>query len=201
MGIKMAFGLLCIGLWPCMAVWAADDAGVSPTKPAPLMGEGDGQAEGQGVVSAAPTAAEAQAAFRAAREAYRAVAEGAPVALEGEVEELVTPTTVFVPGGEPKQVRLEDIKLVVDVENATLRQVVQSVVGQAAQHTGPWRVKWRLKPENMGLLEEQVNLTAEAPFGTFFALLAERVKNLTGTQLYVTVFSAARVILVTDTFY
>ncbi len=191
--MKIVISVLCIGFIPCAAAFAE---AISPSL-APL----NAQQNGQGIVAAAPTAAEAEAAFRAAREAYRTVAEGSPVPIEGELEDAVTPTTVFVPGGEPKQIHLEDIKLVVDVENATLRQVVQDVVGQAAQHTGPWRVKWRLKPENMTLLDEQVNLTAEAPFGAFFALLAERVKNLTGTQLFVTVFGASRVILVTDTFY
>lgn len=191
--MNMALRVLCIGFIPCAAAFAQN---VSPS--APIL---NAQQNGQGIVSAAPTAAEAEAAFRAAREAYRVVAEGSPIMAPEDVEEVVTPTTVFIPGGEPKQIHLEDIKLVVDVENATLRQVVQDVVGQAAQHTGPWRVKWRLKPENMGLLDEQVNLTAEAPFGAFFALLAERVKNLTGTQLFVTVFGSSRVILVTDTFY
>jgi hypothetical protein len=157
-------------------------------------------AASSGVVSAAPTAAEAEAAFQAARQAYRAVAEGAPSAAPGEVEQIVTPTT-FVPGGRPENTPLENIVLVLDVENATLRQVVQEVVTQAAQYSGPWRVKWRLKPENMGLLDEKVNLTAEAPFGEFFGLLTERVKNLTGTQLFVTVFGGARVILVADTYY
>jgi hypothetical protein len=196
--MKIAFSALCIGFVPCAAAFAEV---VSPST-APEVGiETNAQSNGQGIIAAAPTAAEAEAAFRAAREAYRTVAEGTPVPVAGEIEEHITPTTVFVPGGEPKQVQLEDIKLVVDVENATLRQVVQDVVGQAAQHTGPWRVKWRLKPENMTLLDEQVNLTAEAPFGAFFAMLAERVKNLTGTQLFVTVFGSSRVILVTDTFY
>lgn len=158
-------------------------------------------AASSGVVSAAPTAAEAEAAFQAARQAYRAVAEGAPSVVPGELEQVVTPTTTFVPGGRPENTPLENIVLVLDVENATLRQVVQEVVTQAAHYSGPWRVKWRLKPENMGLLDEKVNLTAEAPFGEFFGLLTERVKNLTGTQLFVTVFGGARVILVADTYY
>ena len=196
--MKMGICALCIGVFsvwvPLLGVWAVPNS-VSNTDVVPIV------TENKGIVSAAPTEAEAEAAFRAAREAYRAVAEGAPLSAASDVEEHVTPTTVFVSGGEPKQVRLEDIKLVLDVENQTLRSVVQNVVAQAAEYTGPWRVKWRLKPENMGLLDEQVNLTAEAPFGEFFALLAERVKNLTGVQLFVTVFSSARVILVTDTFY
>jgi len=186
--VQYAFLMLVAAVLP-VAAWAAPapaDAVIGPA---------------QGLVSAAPTVAEAEAAFQAAREAYRAVAAGSPTPQPGELEEVVTPTTVVVPGGRPENVPLEEIKLVIDVENATLRQVVMDVVAQAAHYSGPWRVKWRLKPENLDLLDEQVNLTAEAPFGEFFGLLSERVKNLTGTQLFVTVFGGARVILVADTYY
>ena len=191
---------LGLGLCPWAGVWAAMSSAAADGAPN-LAGDPLALPTDRGLVVAAPSAAEAQAAFRAARAAYRAVAEGVPPLDETDLEEAVTPTTVFVPGGAPQAVRLEDVKLVMDVENTSLRQVVQAVVQQAAEHTGPWRVKWRLKPENIGLLDEQVNLTAEATFADFFALLAERVKNLTGTQIYVTAFSAARVILVTDTYY
>jgi hypothetical protein len=83
----------------------------------------------------------------------------------------------------------------------TLREVMTNIVTQAATYTGPWTVKWRLKPENMDLLDERVNLTAEDNFGEFCNLLVERIKNMTGTQLYVTAFSGTRVLLVTDTYY
>jgi len=156
---------------------------------------------GQGMIRAAPTAAEAEAAFQGAREAYRSVPQGVPSHRVGDVEDVVTPTEVSVAGGSPHNVPLENIRLVVDVDNATLRQIVTDVVSQAAHYSGPWRVKWRLKPENLGLLDERVNLNAEAPLGEFFGFLSERVKNLTGTQLFVTVFAGSRVILLSDTYY
>lgn len=154
-----------------------------------------------GTVAAAPTAAEAEAAFHAAQQAYRAVSAGGPAQAEGDIEQAVTPTMIMVPGGQSDVTRLEEVKLVIDAENVTLRQVVGDVVRQAAEHTGPWMVKWRLKPENMALMDERVNLTAESTFSDFFALLAERVKNMTGTQLFITVFSGSRIILVADTYY
>ena len=70
-----------------------------------------------------------------------------------------------------------------------------------AQYSGPWTVKWRLKPENMDLMDERVNLTAESSFGEFVNLLSEPIRNMTGVQLYVNVFQGARMVLVTDTFY
>ena len=184
--------LFVIALLPAeVAAWAEE-----------AMPTNGGVAISNGTVSAAPIAQEAEAAFRAARESYRAIAAGGPTAVHGDIDESISPTTQMIPGGRAdKDLELERINLMVDVENATLRAVVADVVKQAAQHTGPWTVKWRLNNDNANLMDERVNLTAEAPLGEFFALLAEKVKNLTGTQLFVTVFSGTRVILITDTYY
>lgn len=180
------------------AVTADGMVGVAPQKPdTPLP-------------LSVPTEAEAEAAFKAAQERYKAMAAGAGVSgsevvsgTVGEYEVAVfsDPDKQFMPGGEPRNVPLDDIRLVMDVEDMSLREVVNQVVSQAADYTGSWTVKWRLKPENIKLPEERVNLTAEAKFGDFVSLLAERVRNLTGTQLYITAFAEARVILVTDTYY
>lgn len=158
-----------------------------------------GDASESGVVAAAPTQAQADAAFAAARKSFMAVAEGTSSEKAGDVEDVVPTDRVSGKGND--KVALEDIKLVLDVEDVTLREVVTRIVAQAAKYTGPWTVKWRLKPENMDLMDERVNLTVEAPFGEFCKLLTERVKNMTGTQLYVTAFKGAREILVTDTYY
>ena len=91
------------------------------------------------------------------------------------------------------------VRLAVDVENITLRNLVQDIVTQAAEHTGPWKVKWRLKPENTSLLSERVNLIAEGTFNDFTYHLGQRVKNMSGIQLFFTNFDAARVIIVSDT--
>ena len=116
----------------------------------------------------------------------------------------VSGTAQLVPSPEmpmPANVALEDVRLVLDVNEASLRQVMLEIVQQMTAYTGPWTVKWRLKPENMSLLDERVNLTVESNFGEFCNLLTERVKNMTGVQLFVTAFTGARVILITDTYY
>lgn len=156
---------------------------------------------GTNTVVAAPTAAEAEAAFRAAREGLLAVASGGA---DVPVSAVMTSPTVVedrVAGGEPRNVSLEKIQVVLDVNDTTLRDVMAKIVEQAATYTGPWTVKWRLSPENAALMDERVNLTAEADFGAFCDLLVERVKNMTGTQLFVTAFAGTRVLLVTDTYY
>lgn len=156
---------------------------------------------GQGTVAAAPTSAEAERAYEEARKAFAEVSGTAGPARSGDMDMPVSATDQVSGAGTRDNVALENIRLVMDVENVTLRQVVTRIVEQAAKHTGPWTVKWRLKPENTALLDERVNLTAEAPFGEFCSLLTERVKNMTGTQLYITAFHASRIILVTDTYY
>lgn len=152
-------------------------------------------------VVAAPTAAEAEAAFRAAREGLLAVASGSADVSVSAVTTSATTVEDRVAGGEPRNVALEKIQVVLDVSNVTLRDVMTQIVQQAANYTGPWTVKWRLSPENAGVMTERVNLTAEADFGSFCDLLTERVKNMTGTQLFVTAFAGTRVLLVTDTYY
>lgn len=152
--------------------------------------------------------AEADADFAAAQARYKAMAAGTvsdssllPRGGQYEVAVFSDPDKQFHPGGMSQNVALDSIKLVVDVENESLRDIVNDVVGQAAEHTGEWTVKWRLKPENTDLPDERVNLTAEAPFGQFVNLLSERVRNLTGVQLYMTAYAESRVILITDTYY
>lgn len=156
---------------------------------------------------AQPSEAEAEAAFAKAQEQFKAMAAtgNEAAATEGGSEYKVAvfsdPDRQFHSGGTPENVALENVKLVIDVEDVTLREVVNQVVGQAAEYTGSWTVKWRLKPENSAIADERVNLTAQAGFEDFVGLLTEKVRNLTGVQLFMTAYNEARVILITDTYY
>lgn len=184
--------LLALTVMAATPVWAAD-AEVSATATT---------LEGKGTVAVAPTQAEAEAAFRAARRGFMAVAHGGADHREGDIDDAADGSVSdAVAGGQPENVALEDIRVVMDLENVTLREVMVAIAKQAAVYTGPWTVKWRLKPENTSLMDLRVNLTVEAPFGQFCALLTERVKNMTGTQLFVTAFESSRILLVTDTYY
>jgi len=169
---------------------------VSPTEV-----KGSADAGRSGTVAVAPTAEQAEEAYQAARQSFMAVASGSADTQPGDIVQPPLTTEDKIAGGKPQNVSLEQIRIVMDVDNVTLREVMQKITEQAATYTGPWTVKWRLRPENQGLLEERVNLTAEADFGEFSTLLTERVKNMTGTQLFVTAFAASRVLLVADTYY
>jgi hypothetical protein len=182
---------LCVGVVALSGTAMAQDASEDDAMNAKLEGK----------VVAAPTAAEAEAAFQAAREGFLTVATGSPDVTVSGSEVVKDIAEDHVPGGAPQNISLEQINVVLDVDNASLRDVMAKIVQQAANYTGPWTVKWRLSPENASLLDEKVNLTAEANFGDFCSLLTERVKNMTGIQLHVTAFAATRVLLVADTYY
>lgn len=180
----LMYAPLCLALPAASSVWAEAEVG-----------------EDNGTVVAAPTAAEAEAAFRAAREGLLAVASASADISVSVAQDVSSSVEDHVAGGAARNVGLEQIQVVMDVNNVTLREVMTQIVGQAAQYTGPWTVKWRLSPTNMSVMNERVNLTAEADFGSFCNLLTEKVKNMTGTQLFVTAFAGTRVLLVTDTYY
>jgi hypothetical protein len=174
---------------------------------------GGGMAASRAASPAAPSDAEADAAYAAAQKAFQATAvngsnnakQTQQLTRHSDVPEVMVftdPSREMVPGtADPKNIPLQEIRVVVDVENDSLRDIMHKVVGQAARYTGPWQVKWRLKPENAALLDERVNLTAEAKFGDFINLLTERVKNMSGVQLFVTTFNESRIIMVADTYY
>ena len=96
---------------------------------------------------------------------------------------------------------IEDIVVAVNLENKTLDQVVQYIVNQARDEAGEWDVKWRVKPENSYILSERVNLIAETNLSEFMTYLVDRVNNMTGIQLFVTVFDKSRIIVISDTYY
>ncbi len=99
-----------------------------------------------------------------------------------------------------EQILLEDVVLAIDVDDTSIENVIATVIKKAEGRVGPWTVKWRLKPENNHLKEERVNLVAESSLGRFLNLMTDRVRNMTGVQLFVSVFEASRIIIISDTY-
>ena len=200
MGITLMYGVVVALLAVAMPVMAHPQKGPH-TKPTPRAKAT--ALAGHGTVSVAPTDAEAATAYQLARQAYVSESLGltSVTVAVAAASSTQAPSDVLAGGKMMQNIALEDVRLVLDVDNISLRDIMGEVVRQAAVYTGTWTVKWRLKTENMGLLDERVNLTAEAPFGAFCQLLTEKIKNMTGTQLFITAFAGARVIMVTDTYY
>jgi hypothetical protein len=171
-----------------------------------------------GAEPAALTDEAAQKAFEEAVERYQGMeagdlsppagapmmeAEPMPPAVIEDFDVSVLPVRgpYYGAGRAADETDLEKLKLVVSLENVRLEDALAKVFEKVAEKTGPWDVKWRLKRENQAIMEQHVNLVAESSFGDFVAYLTDRVKNMTGVQLFVTVFDGARVVVVSDTYY
>lgn len=102
---------------------------------------------------------------------------------------------------EDEYAPIEDIVVAVNLENKTLEQIVAHIVEQARDDAGDWDVKWRVSAENNYILNERVNLIAETNLSEFMSYLVDRVNNMTGIQLFVTVFDKSRIIVISDTYY
>jgi hypothetical protein len=96
---------------------------------------------------------------------------------------------------------ISQIRLTVNAERKTLKAIVDDILKQAAPKSGAWNVKWRLSEDNQFLLRERVNLTAETNFEQFMDYLTDRINNMTGINLFVSVFEASRIIVISDTYY
>lgn len=96
---------------------------------------------------------------------------------------------------------IENIDVSVNIENKSIETLVQTIIDQAREETGKWTVKWRVSPESNYILSERVNLTAETNLSSFMSFLVDRVNNMTGVKLFVTVFDKSRIILISDTYY
>lgn len=105
----------------------------------------------------------------------------------------------FEGGNVLSSVKLQDLRVAVDVENQTIREVMNTIMTDAAEKTGPWEIKWRLATANNAILDEKVNITAETTFGEFMDYLVDRINNMTGIKLFVSVFDASRIIIISDT--
>lgn len=96
---------------------------------------------------------------------------------------------------------LESANVQINIENKTLEEILSEVLLSASNEVGEWEVKWRLSPENNYIRDERVNITAETTLGGFMTYLTDRVNNMTGVQLFVTVFNKAHIIVISDTYY
>lgn len=152
---------------------------------------------------------ELRRAFERAYENFGATVKGTPAA-QPDAQDVEDGNTVNIISDTAKKVHnareyadylpLGKLHVNVSFENAALQDILRYVLAQASDKVGPWEIEWRLKEENRRLLNERVNLTAEATFDDFMSYLVDRVNNMTGTQLFVRVFKVSRVIVISDTF-
>ena len=119
---------------------------------------------------------------------------------ELKTEKLTLPTIqTNRPSNANNFVLLRERSVLIDMQNATLKQVVQEALNQVT-HGEKWTIRWRLKDENKYLLKERINLTAEVTFDSFISNMLETITNITGIRLSTKVFNQNRIIIITDSF-
>jgi hypothetical protein len=127
-------------------------------------------------------------------------ASPAPMTLQ-QVAVLPDEDTYFsMRGDDTRYQPLQDVRVALDMENVTIRQAVDSIIGSAAPKAGPWKVRWQLAEENRYLLDEPMHITAETTVDEFLAFLTEKVVNMSGVKLNTKVFNIGRVIVISDTY-
>lgn len=105
------------------------------------------------------------------------------------------PATGYTP-----RVDLADIRVNVNMEDVSLQQAVAQLVAHGRDKAGPWQIKWRISHDNQHILEDKMNVTAETTIGDFLSLMVDRVNNMTGVRLYISLFQANRMLLISDTY-
>ena len=96
-------------------------------------------------------------------------------------------------------VSLQQRPILIDMQNSTLKQIVQEALNQVA-YDDQWTIKWRLKDENKYIINERMNLTAEVDFDSFVGNMIETITNITGIKLSTKVFNKNRIIIITDSY-
>jgi hypothetical protein len=76
--------------------------------------------------------------------------------------------------------------------------MLEKIIARAEPFTGPWEVRWKLKPENQDLMTEKFSLDAETTFAEFVSYLAQYLLNDRGVKLSFALFDRERVVLVSD---
>lgn len=111
----------------------------------------------------------------------------------------ITPTAAYFGSGQ-SNLPLEKVSLRLLYEDKTLTDIMLDVERLVRAQAGPWRFAWRLKDENKPLLSQRVSLNAESTFDVFLSNFIDKINNLTGTRLFVKVFNASQVIVISDSF-
>lgn len=93
---------------------------------------------------------------------------------------------------------LADYKVSVHAENQPLQLMVENILQEAEPFTGPWKVEWKLNPDNTSILDERFSLNTETTFAEFSAYLSNFVLNYRGFELKFSVFKHERILVISE---
>lgn len=103
-------------------------------------------------------------------------------------------------GGYPHDdwIDLEDYQVVLHENNSELEAILTEMLKRAEPYVGPWDIKWKLKPENMDILNERFSLDVETNFDAFTSYISNYMKSYRGFGLTFNIFRKERILVVTD---
>lgn len=93
---------------------------------------------------------------------------------------------------------LEDYQVVLHESNTELDDILKTMMKRAEPFVGPWTVKWKLKSENMDVLQERFSLDVETDFNAFVSYLSNYMKSYRGFGLTFNIFRKERILVITD---
>lgn len=126
-----------------------------------------------------------------------------PVTLQGNQAIINSSTGSSVTHGSvmtdaTQWVDIKDVRVVMHADNRTIEQLMNDVLAQVRPHTGPWQLQWRLKKDNLDILDEPFSLNTETTFGELVNYLSDFMINYRGIRLKFEMFNAERILVITD---
>ncbi|MBI1308529.1 MAG: hypothetical protein GC129_01545 [Proteobacteria bacterium] len=95
-------------------------------------------------------------------------------------------------------VDIRQYRVVVHEDSKTLEDIMTMVVKRAEPFIGPWRLKWKISPENQDILTQRFSLDVETSFQQFVNYLAQYLVNERGIKITFSLFDNDRIIVISD---
>jgi hypothetical protein len=103
-----------------------------------------------------------------------------------------------VPTDPTQWVDIKDVRVVLHADDRTMEELFNDLLVQVRPYTGPWQVQWRLKKDNLDILDEPFSLNTETTFGELVNYMADFMVNYRGIRLKFEMFNAERILVITD---
>lgn len=98
----------------------------------------------------------------------------------------------------PSAMDIRQYKVVLHEDGKPLGAMFDEIMQRAEPFVGPWQVKWKLSPDNAGLVNEKFSLDTETDFDEFVSYLSQYIMNDRGVKLSFSLFDNERIIVISD---
>jgi hypothetical protein len=169
---------------------------LTPKAVAPILPEGERTVLGDGQ---RPNTITADVDIDATRLGVAALAGVKPASGPSHLAKLNPgASSAGIPRHRQDWIDLRKYRVVVHEDAATLESLMSRLMAEAVPYTGPWQIKWKLRPENADLMKETFSLDAETTFEEFVTYLSQYVHNARGVKLGFNLFDAEHILVISD---